>query len=41
MFEVPDNTETRLWQQDMNNPYELMEDLKQTIYDLGIYAGQV
>ena len=41
IFQLSDDTETRLWQRYMTNAYELMKDPKQTLADSGIYRGQV
>lgn len=41
VFEVPSETETRLWQRYMTNSYELLSNSEQTLSDAGIYGGQV
>ena len=41
LFDVPAETECRLWQQYMTNTYELLSKLSHTISDAGLYDGQV
>ena len=41
LFEVPIETECRLWQRYMTNTYELLPKLSATISDAGLYGGQV
>ena len=41
LFDVPAETECRLWQRYMTNTYELLSELSQTISDAGLCGGQV
>ena len=41
MFEVPKDVETRLWQRDLTNSYELMKNPEQSLANAGIHDGQV
>lgn len=41
MFEIPKETETRLWNKYMRNTFELLSNKEQTVQDVGLYQGQV
>ena len=41
LFEVPVETDCRLWQRYMTNTYELLSKPSQSISDAGLYGGQV
>ena len=41
LFDVPAETECRLWQRYVSNTYELLSKQSQTIPDAGLYDGQV
>ena len=41
LFEVPAETECRLWQRYMTNTYDLLSRPSATISDVGLYGGQV
>ena len=41
LFDVPAETECRLWQRNMTNTYELLSKLSLTISHAGLCGGQV
>jgi ubiquitin carboxyl-terminal hydrolase 4/11/15 len=44
LFQVPEGTETRVWQvwpDFMKNRYDLLSNVDQTVSDVGIYGGQL
>ena len=41
VFEIPENVETRLWNKYMGSTYELLNNMEQTVQDVGLYSGQV
>ena len=40
-FNIPEDTETRVWNKFMTNSCELLTNLEQTVQDAGLYQGQV
>lgn len=41
LFNIPAERETRLWNKYMNNSYEQLSKLDNTVQDAGLYQGQV
>ena len=41
LFDIPSETDTRIWQRYMTHTYELLKNTEQTLSDAGIYGGQV
>jgi uncharacterized protein YjiS (DUF1127 family) len=40
-FNIPKESETRLWNKYMRNTFELLSNKEQTVQDVGLYQGQV
>ena len=41
VFNITEDTETRLWNKYMSNSCELLPNMEQTVHDAGLYQGQV
>ena len=41
VFNITEDTETRLWNKYMSNSCELLPNMEQTVQDAGLYQGQV
>lgn len=41
VFNITEDTETRLWNKYMSNSCELLANKEQTVQDVGLYQGQV
>ena len=41
VFNMSEDTDTRLWNKYMTNSCELLANLEQTVQDAGLYQGQV
>lgn len=41
VFNITEDTETRLWNKYMSNSCELLPNMEQTVQDVGVYQGQV
>ena len=41
VFNITEDTETRLWNKYMSNSCELLPNMEQTVQDAGLYPGQV
>jgi len=41
VFNITEDTETRLWNKYMSNSCELLLNMEQTVQDAGLYQGQV
>ena len=41
VFNITEDTETRLWNKYMSNSCELLPNMEQTVQDAGLYLGQV
>lgn len=41
VFNITEDTETRLWNKYMSNSCELLPNMEQTVKDVGLYQGQV
>ena len=41
VFNITEDTETRLWNKYMSNSCELLPNMEQTVQDVGLYQGQV
>lgn len=41
VFNITEDTETRLWNKYMSNSFELLPNMEQTVQDAGVYQGQV
>lgn len=41
VFNISEDTDTRLWNKYMTNSCELLANLEQTVQDAGLYQGQV
>ena len=41
VFNITEDTETRLWNKYMSNSCELLANMQQTVQDVGLYQGQV
>lgn len=41
VFNITEDTETRLWNKYMSNSCELLANMEQTVQDVGLYQGQV
>lgn len=41
VFNITEDTETRLWNKYMSNSSELLPNMEQTVQDAGLYQGQV
>lgn len=41
VFNITEDTETRLWNKYMSNSCELLSNMEQTVQDVGLYQGQV
>lgn len=41
VFDITEDTETRLWNKYMSNSCELLPNTEQTVQDAGLYQGQV
>ena len=41
VFNLPEDTETRVWSKYLSDSWELLTNLEQTVQDAGLYEGQV
>lgn len=41
VFNITEDTETRLWNKYMSNSCELLPNMEQTVQEVGLYQGQV
>ena len=41
VFNISEDTETRLWNKYMSHSCELLSNMEQTVQDAGLYQGQV
>ena len=41
VFNITEDTETRLWNKYLSNSCELLPNMEQTVQDAGLYQGQV
>ena len=41
VFNITEDTETRLWNKYMSNSCELLPNMEQTVQDAALYQGQV
>ena len=40
-FNIPEDTETRVWNKYMSNSCELLNNMEHTVQEAGLYQGQV
>ena len=41
VFNIPEDTETRVWNKFMSNSCELLTNMEHTVQNAGLYQGQV